>query len=190
MSAHIDFYFDVASPYSYLAAHRFATDSWDGVTIRWIPTLIGGIYKATGNQMPAALPAHAAYLPNDLRRCAEAVGAPFQFSSSFPHNSLLAMRTLAAAAPEELTALSMALFRAAWAEDRDVSQIDVVADVLGDRAELVEKASMPEVKERLKADTMKAIEAGAFGLPSFVVRGELFWGNDRLDMAVSRARDA
>ena len=189
MPASLDFFYDVASPYSYLAAHRLThMTPHDGLDIRWRPILLGGVFRATGNTMPAAVPARARYLLNDLERWAERDDIPFVYSSSFPHNSLLAMRALSAAEPDQLVALSMRLFKAAWVDDRNISEPDVVQDVLGSSAEVLLKATQdPAIKDRLKSTTQDAIDKGAFGAPAFVVGDALYWGNDRLEMALEHA---
>ena len=190
MSGSLDFYYDIASPYSYLAAHRVAKISDAGsVDVRWKPILLGGIFRATENTMPAAVPARGRYMLKDLARWAERIGVPFHFSSTFPHHSLVAMRALTAAPTALLPELSLALFRATWVENKDLSQVDVVTAALGTHGpDLVTATQDPTVKAKLMSVTQEAIDAGAFGAPSFVVDGELFWGNDRLEMALDVAQ--
>lgn len=185
----IRFYYDIGSPYSYLAAHRIERlADRRGVEVTWRPFLLGGVFRAAGNTMPAAVPARGRYMLTDLRRWAEREKVPFQFSSSFPHNTLLAMRVLTAAEADELIPLSMALFRATWADDLDVGDPSVIADLLGERAQpLMAKASEVGTKNRLRATTDAAVAAGAFGAPTFVVGDALFWGNDRLEWAFEAA---
>ena len=187
MQGALDFYYDIGSPYSYIAAARIEDAAQErGVTVRWRPFLLGGVFRAVGNTMPAAVPARAKYMLDDLRRWADALKIPFNFSSSFPHNTLLAMRALSAAKSTELVALSQSLFRAAWVDNLDVSSPDVVAQALGETGpSLIQATQHPEIKERLKTTTQAAIDAGAFGAPSFVVDGALFWGNDRLEQALA-----
>lgn len=189
MVSALDFYYDIASPFSYLAAARITpVAEASGVTVRWRPFLLGGVFQAAGNRMPAAVPARGRYMFTDLDRWSKKLGVPFRFSSSFPHNSLLAMRALTAAEEGERVALSLALFRAAWVEDRDVSKPDVVGEALGGRGPaLIEASGDPAVKERLRVTTQAAIDAGAFGAPSFVVGDALYFGNDRLEWAVEAA---
>ena len=190
MAQKVDFYFDVSSPYSYLAAIRLGrlADS-SRVSVIWKPFLLGGVFQSVGNVMPAALPARGRYLLKDLERWAKQDHIPFTFSSSFPHNSLTAMRALTAAEPHELKALSLAIFRGAWVENRNISEPDVLMDLLGERGPvLVTKSQDTAIKDKLKATTQTALDCGAFGAPSFVVDGELFWGNDRLQMALRAAQ--
>ncbi len=187
----IQFYYDIASPYSYVAAARIERVAADaGVSVRWVPFLLGGVFRSVGNTMPAAVPARGAYLLTDLNRWAKRDGIEFKFSSSFPHNSLLCMRALTAAPAELLIPLSQALFRAAWVEDKDISDPAIVTEVLGEYAHLVEAASNPETKAALIQTTSEAVDLGAFGAPTFVVNEEIYWGNDRLEMAIEAARGA
>src|SRR5262245_47658832 len=115
---HIDFYFDIASPYSYLAATQLdALAARTGATVRWRPFLLGGVFKATGNHMPASIAAKARWMFDDLKRWAAHYGVPFQMTSHFPLNTLRTQRALAAAAladPESVRPLALALYRAAW----------------------------------------------------------------------------
>lgn len=191
MVSALDFYYDIASPYSYIAAARISPIAEaSGVAVRWRPFLLGGVFQATGNRMPAAVPVRGRYMLVDLTRWAKKYAIPFRFSSSFPHNSLLAMRALTAAEEGERVALSLALFRAAWAEDRDVSKPDVVGEALGGRGPaLLDASGDPAVKERLRVTTQAAIDAGAFGAPAFVVGEALYFGNDRLEWAIEAAAE-
>ena len=93
------------------------------------------------------------------------------------------MRALTAVSPENLVSKSLALFRAAWVDNLDISNPEIVSDALGDAGpELVAATQDPEIKAKLMATTQDAIDAGAFGAPSFVMNGALYWGNDRLEM--------
>ena len=185
----LQFFYDVASPYSYLAAARIERVAQTAnVTVRWTPFLLGGVFRSVGNTMPAAVPARAAYLFKDLNRWALADETEFRFSSTFPHNSLLCMRVLTAAPADLLIPLSQRLFKAAWVDDKNIGDPEVVREVLGDHAYLIEATTDPAIKASLIETTSAAVELGAFGAPSFVVGEELFWGNDRLEMAIEAAR--
>ncbi|MEE2755677.1 MAG: 2-hydroxychromene-2-carboxylate isomerase [Myxococcota bacterium] len=191
MSKVLTFYYDVASPYSYISAARINDVARrSSVTVRWTPFLLGGVFRSVGNTMPGALPARAKYMLKDLSRWSKSWNIPFTFSDSFPHNSLLAMRALTAAPMDCIEQLSLSIFQAAWVHNQDISKPDVVKGALGDLAdELLTATQDPAVKERLKQTTQEAVDAGAFGAPSFVVGDELYWGNDRLEMAVVAAAD-
>ena len=95
---------------------------------------------------------------------------------------------LSAAEPEQLIDLSMTFFKAAWVDDLNISEPEVVGHILGDEGRnLLETTQDPQVKEKLKRTTQDAIDKGAFGAPAFVVGDALFWGNDRLEMAIESA---
>ena len=104
MSANIEFFFDISSPYSYLAATQIeAVAARAGGTARWRPFLLGGVFKSVGNKPPASLPARGRYMLTDLYRWAAEYDVPFEFPSTFPMNSLLAMRALMGHASPETT---------------------------------------------------------------------------------------
>jgi 2-hydroxychromene-2-carboxylate isomerase len=188
MPAPLHFFYDVASPYSYLSYARIEDVAKPlGVSVIYRPFLLGGVFRATSNQMPAVVPARAAYLLKDLSRWSKKYAIPFKFSTSFPHNSLLAMRTLTAAAPESRDAIARRVFHAAWVFDRNIADPETLATVLGEDAYLLEKASDQSVKDELRQTTEAAVEAGAFGAPFFLVGSADYWGNDRLEMAAAFA---
>lgn len=188
MSAPLHFFFDVASPYSYLAFARIHdVASAHGVSISYRPFLLGGVFRATHNQMPSSNPARAQYLLKDLKRCASASQIPFVFSDSFPNNSLLAMRTITAAPIDEQVRIAGKIFKGAWVLNRDIGMPDVLASLLGEDTKYLHQTNQQSVKDMLRKTTDDAIAAGAFGAPFFLVNDESFWGNDRLEMAVSYA---
>jgi 2-hydroxychromene-2-carboxylate isomerase len=182
----IEFFWDAASPYTYLASTQIeALAERTGARLAWRPFLLGKVFEATGNRMPAAVPAKGKHLFADLRRWATHYGVPLTMPRVFPVNSLLALRAgLAAAEAGQDAAFAKAVMRAYWGEGRDISQAEEVAAVaqsLGlDPPTLLARAGEPSLKERLRANTEEAVRRGAFGAPSFFVGEALFWGNDRL----------
>ena len=190
MTASLAFFYDVASPYSYLTFARIHDVAPQyQVSIDLCPFLLGGVFRATSNVMPAANLVRAKYLRKDLERWAGRDETPFQFSSSFPHNSLHAMRAITAASSENRVEVSRRLFEAAWVKDLNISLPEVCADALGEYGFLLEEGQAPAIKEKLKHETARAVEAGAFGAPFFLVGKEGYWGNDRLEMALEYARE-
>jgi 2-hydroxychromene-2-carboxylate isomerase len=181
----IEFFFDIASTYSYLASTQIdALGERVGVPVRWRPFLLGGVIKATGNRTPIEIPAKARYMLLDLQDWAELYGIPLRFPSHFPPNSLPIQRALTAVGEADVRPLAKALFAAYWTENLNLSDSAVLAQVL-DRAgypsvELLARAQDPDVKERLRKTTDEAVTRGAFGAPTFFVGGRMFWGNDRL----------
>ena len=177
MSKKVEFFFDVASPYSYLAALQVGRLE-KYAPVEWRPFLIGGVFKLSGNTMPAANPAKGQYMFKDLQRLFDYVGEPHKFPSTFPTNSLTAMRALTAAAPADVPALALKVFKAYWAEDRNIADPAVLTELLG--ADLVAKAGDEAVKEKLKAATEEAARRGAFGAPTFFVGDDMYFGEDRI----------
>ena len=179
MARRIEFFYDIGSPYSYLAAVQMDDIARDtGLPVVWRPFLLGGVFKAAGNQPPIAVQARAPYLLKDIARCAAQLGVPFRMPSNFPANTLVAMRTLAGMADDALPAASLKLFRAYWYDGVDISSPDVVASVLG--AEAVARGGDEAVKLKLKNNSDDAVGRGAFGAPTFFVDGEMFFGHDRI----------
>lgn len=188
MSKIIEFFWDPASTYSYLAATQIeALAARCGATVQWKPFLLGKVFEATGNKMPAALPAKGKYLFRDAALWARYYGVPFAFPKIFPLNSVLASRAaLAAAQAGRGVEFSLALLKAYWAEGKDPSQPEVVAAIAGsvglDGAALLAATQEPSVKDALRANTDDAVKRGAFGAPTFYVGEQMFWGNDRLGL--------
>lgn len=189
----IDFYYDVGSPYSYLASRRTGElAERTGRPVRWRAFLVGGVFKLSNNTMPAANPAKAAYLLDDLAREAARFGAPFRFHPDFPVNTLHLQRACIAAErrdPALGEAVATELFRAVWVDN--VAQMDVagfgaaVARAGVEPSQLFADAQESSNKEALKAATSQAVALGCFGAPSFLVDGSLFWGHDRIDQLIA-----
>lgn len=182
----VTFYFDYASPFSYLASTQIERIAGErGARVDWRPILVGGLFRKVGTAnvpLLAMSEPRRRYQMRDLRHWADHWGVPLAWPSRFPMNTVAALRlTLAADVPP---ALAHALYRAYWAEDRDLADPAVLADCarsLGlDGEALLARTADPAVKQRLHDLTDEAERAGAFGVPTFAVGGELFWGQDRL----------
>lgn len=188
----VDFFFDLSSPYSYLAATQMHTlGERSGASVTWKPMVLGAVFKAAGNEMPARVPAKGRWMGLDLQRWAEHYGVPFRFSSHFPVNAIKAMR-LVLVDHARGSEVALAAFRALWAEDRDITQeaeLRRIAEMGGlDPATALTAIEEPAIKDRLRANTDEAITRGAFGAPTFLVGDELFWGNDRLHFVEAALR--
>jgi len=192
--ATLEFFYDFVSPYSYLASTRVeAVAARTGAALRWRPFLLGGVLKATDNKAPADTPAKYAHLKVDTARWAKRLGVPFAFPRAHPFSTVLAMRcALAAEKQGKLIPFTHAAFRAAWAEDRDLTKPEVLAGVASsvglDGPALV--ATAPDFKAALVANTEEAVRRGTFGAPTFFVGDELFVGNDRLDFVEEALRSS
>jgi len=190
MAREIELFFDIGSAYSYLASTQMeAVTRRTGVPVRWRPFLLGAVFKATGNDMPARIPAKARWMMNDLLLWAKHYGIPARLPSRFPLVTLRTQRALAAAersAPAAVPAFAGALFRAYWAEDQDVTTDAVIAAAARaaglDGDAIVAAIDAPETKDHLRATTDEAVKRGAFGAPAMFVGETLFWGNDRIPL--------
>ena len=186
--ATLEFFYDFVSPYSYLASTRVEAEIRKvGAELRFRPFFLGGVFKATGHEGPRATPAKFTHMWTDLQRWANRLGVPLTLPATFPTLTVLPLRAaLAAEKAGGLVPYTHAMFRAYWAEGRDVSQPAVVEDVARqaglDGAALVAEA--PSFKEALAKQTQEAIDRGAYGAPTFFVGSEMFVGNDRLDFAI------
>ena len=195
----VAFWFEFASTYSYPAAMRFERLAAErGVAVSWRSFLLAPIFGAQGwNDSPFNIyPAKGRYMWRDLARICDEHGIPMRRPSQFPRGSLLAARIVAGNPDAEwIPAFVRAVYRANFADDRDIGSPDTIASCLAAADQspdpLLERAAAPEVKAQLRASTDEAIALGVFGAPSFVAAGELFWGHDRLESAlrwaVSRA---
>ncbi len=188
MNKTIEFFWDCGSPYTYLAStqiEKLARDA--GAELKWRPFLLGGAFQATGNRMPAAIPAKGKYLFEDVKLWARLYAVPFRFPDKFPINTLAAQRAgIAATRMGKAAEFAKRVMRAHFGEGRDVSQPDelkgVAADAGLDGDALLAQTQDQSVKDELKSNTEEAVRRGAFGAPTFFVGEAMFWGNDRLDL--------
>ncbi|HEY4176656.1 MAG TPA: 2-hydroxychromene-2-carboxylate isomerase [Kofleriaceae bacterium] len=184
---------DLASTYSYLASVRIAHIPI-GLPVTWRPFTLGPIFAAQGwTTSPFNLQAaKGAYMWRDMERSAVALGIPFTKPSVFPRNSVPAMKIAVLGCDREWgPAFCTAVLRANFGEDREIAEASVIDEVLSDleldAAAVRAESESPEWKGRLRAQTEEAARRGIFGAPTFVVEGELFWGNDRLEEAIAWA---
>jgi 2-hydroxychromene-2-carboxylate isomerase len=193
----VDFWYEFASTYSYLAAMRAeALAGAAGVRLRWRPFLLGPIFAAQGRtSSPFNLyPVKGRYMWRDMARLCADRGLPLRQPEPFPQNSLMAARLALAVPEQKRAAFSRAVFHAEFGEGRDISSEAVLRDLLGELAlpvdEVWARAKSDDIKASLRAETEEAQKAGLFGAPAFVTAdGELFWGDDRIEQALQWARE-
>jgi 2-hydroxychromene-2-carboxylate isomerase len=189
MPAPIDFYFDFASPYGYIASHKIdALAAKHGREAIWRPFLLGAAFKITGGTAPVLLPMKGEYFIRDFARSARFHGVPFRYPGKFPISSVAPTRAfywMNAKDPKRAKQLAAALYHAYMVEDIDISDAEstiAVAAKSGLNADEVRAGINDQaVKDLTKGEVERAIKAGAFGSPYIVVDGEAFWGADRLD---------
>jgi 2-hydroxychromene-2-carboxylate isomerase len=192
----IEVFFDVSSPWTYLAFHRLQqTPPEVRARIVWKPILVGGVFNAVNPSVYASrerpVPAKARYMLKDLQDWARLYGLTIKMPPTvFPVNSVKVMRACVFLDPEgKLVAFANAAFEAYWSRDEDISDDAVIADIC-ERAEVdvawvKEGVSRPEVKARLRTNTDELIQRGGFGSPTLFIDGDdMYFGNDRIDLAL------
>ncbi|HKH12468.1 MAG TPA: 2-hydroxychromene-2-carboxylate isomerase [Rubrobacter sp.] len=188
----VDFYYDLVSPYSYLA-HREVSRicAEHGARLSLRPMLLGAVHNAVGLQAPVATPAKARYQAKDIQRWAGRYGLPMVFPNPFPFRTLKTMRAaMFLKDGGDLESFTREAFALYWEEggapkgleeaDEDEPLSEAARRVGADPGEVLAGASAPEAKEALKAATGEAVGRGVFAAPTFFVGDEMFWGNDRL----------
>ena len=176
----VEFLFDYASPYSFLASESLGA-KFPGVEIVYRPTYLRG-FDSFSKGIPFA-PAKLGWMIGDMRRCAADQGLELRVPAHFPVNGLYALRgAIAAQRAGRFAAYHKAMFEAVWQRGRDISSKDAVAALATELGfpEVASALDEPSVKDELRANTDEAIKRGAFGAPAMFVGDALFWGNDRI----------
>lgn len=181
MSRRADWYFDYVSPYAYLQFMDFGRLPADlEVTLR--PVLFAGLLNHWGSLGPAEIPAKRRQTFRYCDWLARKRGVSFRTPPRHPFNPLALLRlTIALGATREVVA---AVFRHVWGEGRESQEPDALRPLAASLgvADLEAATAAPAVKDRLRANTEAAVGRGVFGIPTFAVAGELFWGQDTTDM--------
>jgi 2-hydroxychromene-2-carboxylate isomerase len=184
------FFYDFSSPYSYLTAARI--DDVLPVKAEWQPIIFGGLMGAIGKVSWSLrkCPARDAQMRECEERAAE-LGLPLRWPHDWPfatYSTLVVRAALVADEDGKLEEFSRAAFTAGLGHGRDLKDRDVILDVAAevglDRAEVSEGVEALHVKERVREITQYAVELGVTGVPTIVMNGEMFWGDDQLDSAV------
>jgi len=185
----VEFYFDFGSPTAYLAytqLPRIAAEC--GAQIVWRPILLGGVFKATGNQSPVLIEAKGNWMWDDMDRWARRYGVPLVKNPDFIINTLTLMRGAAGyqmREPEKFPRYVDLMFHAMWVEPCNLGDAAVVAATLQragfDAAAFGAMVADPAVKAKLVAMTGEAVARGVFGTPTMFVGGQMFFGQDRLE---------
>lgn len=191
MSKTLDFIFDFGSPNAYLAWKALpGVVARTGARVNVIPCLLGGLFKLTGNQAPMTafgnVKGKLEYERLETQRFIDKHGiAAFHFNPHFPVNTLLIMRGLLAARRANTgDAFLEAVLKAMWEDGKKMDDPAVVAEVLGkaglDAKAILDATQDPDIKAELAANTNAAAARGAFGIPTFFVDDEMFFGKERL----------
>jgi carboxymethylenebutenolidase len=195
MSKEVTVYYALQSPWTYLGWARLrALVARTSATAHYRPIQVAPVFEASGTLMLAQRPRQRqAYRLMELRRWREHLGIPLNLHPKyFPVDEALAARMAIAHRRRggDIAALSQAMMAAVWTEERDLADRATLLEIAGeqgvDGTALLEAAQDPAVQREYDANTQAAIEQGVFGMPTFVIDRELFWGQDRLDF-VARA---
>lgn len=188
MSAPIDFYFDFSSPYGYLASEKIdELAARHGRTVMWHAIVLDAQFQPQGGvKIPAAL-MRTEYVQRDTQRSATFYGIPFKQPTPYPvhtEHAARAFQWLSDRNPQEAKHFAHAVFRAYFAEGRNIAETPTLLEIADGlkikREDVAEAIADPATKARLKAEIDLAEARGVFGSPFFIVEGEGFWGNDRL----------
>lgn len=191
------FFFDLGSPYAYLSAERISRlfDDAELEQPEWQPILLGGLFARFGRDSWANGPGREEGM-REVERRADALGIqPIRWPDPWPANTLHAMRVATyAKSIGRSVSFALAAFRQAFAGGRDLTDPDNVA-IAAAACELhpnaiARAAASDGVKERLRSATERAGDLGVIGVPSVLVGEQVFWGDDRLELAVEAAAEA
>ena len=183
----VEFFYDYASPFSYLADCRLPDIARRrGARIVYRPALLGVLIVESGNQAPPTVPAKMKYMNADMRRWADHLRVPFAPNPAFPVRSITLMRAAVIAQDSAVfERFHPAMWRAMWVDGANLGDNEVLGRTLAnaglDAPAILKGTQDDAVKARLKANCDEALARGAFGMPTFFVGDEMFFGNDRLD---------
>ena len=192
----VDYYFAPQSPWTYLGHDRFvALARAAGARIRVLPVDLGQVFPVSGGlPLPKRAPQRQAYRLVELRRFSEHLGLPLNVQPTyFPVAGDPAARVIIAVDQHDGTdaalAITGAVLRAVWAGQRNIADEQLLGQLLAEcglPAQRLAQAHEPGVQQQYEAQTREAIDLGVFGAPSYVIDGEIFWGQDRLDFVARR----
>ena len=186
MTKQLRFFFDFQSPYSYVASEMIEEIcEKHQAELIWEPMVLGGIFKADDTQPIFQRPKRAQYLAEDIVNVCECEGIAFRQRTEFLFSSIPAMRIVVQLKGKERSKAVHAVFRAAWTDDKDPGNPEVLTELLAgiglDGQKLLEGAQEQSVKDKLRDNTEEALSFGIFGAPTVILdQKKMFWGHDRL----------
>ena len=197
MTHTVDYYFTPQSPWTYLGHARFsAIAKAANARVRVLPVDLGGkVFPISGGlPLNQRAPQRQAYRLVELKRFSDQLGLPLYLKPKhFPVAGDDASRLIIvvdqADGSDAAMALAAAVFRSVWVDELSIADADVLASLLaaaGLPASRIDASRSAAVQQRYEANTQQAIDAGVFGAPSYVIDGEIFWGQDRLDFVARR----
>jgi len=191
MSDHIDFYFDIISPYAYIAYKKILKIK--NVNFKLKPILLGGLHNLAGITAPAFNKYKMKNMQNDCELVAKKNNISFKWNSKFPINSLNIMRGYLSAEIGKKEEYLNSFFEAYWKENLDLSNEENIKLLLKklkiNENDFFNYINSHAIKDKLKQLTQEAFEKEVFGAPTFIVNNKIFWGQDRLEYALDEVKN-
>ena len=191
MSDHIDFYFDIISPYAFIAYKKII--KIENIKFNFKPILLGGLHNLVGITAPAFNTFKLKNMKNDCELISEKNKISFIWNSKFPINSLYIMRGYLAVEVSKKKEYLETFFNAYWQNDIDLTDekniIHLLENLSINHEDFFKSISKQEIKDELKNFTSEAFKKEIFGAPTFVVNNKIFWGQDRLDYALDELKN-
>jgi len=188
-----DFYFDFVSPYSFLAHKEIRKiENKEGIKIKYIPVLLGGLHNLHNIKAPAFIPAKAKHMIRDCKLIAEKNNIKFKFNYYFPIRTLNLMRGVFVAEEDNIKSYYIdSIYNTIWQDGLNMNDEVVIYKVLKNLnvnpKTFTLRANSSLIKESLRKKTSDAYDKGVFGAPTFVVNNKIFWGQDRIEFALNEA---
>ena len=190
----IDFYFDISSPYSYLAHEQIKRfEKENKIKVNYMPILLGGIHQLANITAPGLNPSRAKHMIKDLKICADWFKVKFQFNRYFPLKTVNIMRGALVAEKEGfLNNYVDQFYKAAWVDSLNLNDGKILERFIKNMdinpKSFIEKLSDQKIKDDLKTKTNNAFKKGVFGAPTFIVGSKIFFGQDRLEFVFREAK--
>ena len=189
-----EFYFDFASPYTFLAHKKILrVEKENNIKIKYMPVLLGGLLKLSGIKANVDVPIKAKYMIKDCKLTSEKNNIEFKFNNYFPITSLNLMRGVIVAENEGYGKIFInKVFDSIWKHGLNLNDNLIFEKLLKNLdinpKKFLTKIIEPKIKDDLKKRTDEAFQKGIFGLPTFLVNNRIFWGQDRLEFAVMESK--
>jgi len=186
MSNHIDFYFDIISPYAYISHKKIL--KLNKIVFKYKPIFLAGLHNLAGIDPPAFNKFKMKNMVNDCNLVSEKNNIKFKWNSNFPINSLNIMRGYLCVSENKQNEYLNTFFDAYWKDNQDLSKIENINKLLSnikiDSEEFFKSIKEQTIKDKLKNLTSEAFKKEVFGAPTFITNNKIFWGQDRLEYAI------
>ena len=189
-----EFYFDFASPYTFLAHKEIRKiEKENSIKVRYMPILLGGLLKSAGIKANADIPIKAKYMIKDCKLWAEKYNIIFKFNDYFPIITLNLMRCVLVAEKKKFAQIFIdKIFDTIWKDGLNLNDETVLKKILNtldiNPDIFLTEAEEVGTKNKLIEKTEEAFQKGIFGSPSFIINNKIFWGQDRLEFVISEAK--